>query len=596
MVIELFFGITALIGFILFLIKRNVKIFEINFIVINFIILYLYLFGILRILNVGYISLLIIGNTLTIMYIFLKLFKQNDLTYLFLYSIIVLSFLIVLLYFPKDIKILDIDDLAIWGQNSRIVYLNNNLWNSQDSNFYKSYPPAGALLHFAAAKTLGWSEYLVFVTQVVWIFSSVQFMASRLIKSKAINYLSFLLIFPIYSFLGISMLNINMDAILGLQFGAVCSIIFSLIKEESFKRDQTFLLIFIAVLSIIKSSGFFLFPSIFVVLIFSLIDISKRRKILLIRNTLIVFVLSYLSWQFYLNLNRLPNSQGEYRFERLFNAEGHVIIAKIIISLTNKIFDVNPYGYRMLWGTSVFGFLLLILLITSLLKALLKKSNFRFEVSLIVSSVPYILALAATYMFLSPDREAMDTAAFWRYLSTYLVAICCLVIFSNFSDIYDDNKLGSRYVVYTLSLMYLYTNISLTNSFSFNRDYLYKRSDVENYVANFLKFNKTKSDVYFISQNTSGFESYLFHYLNLPSNSNYWCWSFGDIYNPNDLWTCKTNLESELVNYDYLVVHYGDPNLHNFYPKLFDMENPNFNAIFKINNTENGIKLTKIFD
>jgi hypothetical protein len=233
----------------------------------------------------------------------------------------------------------------------------------------------------------------------------------------------------------------------------------------------------------------------------------------------------------------------------------------------------------------------------------LNNSNLRFEVSLVIAIVPYILALAAAYMFLAPDREALDTSAFWRYLSTYLVAICCLVIFSMFSDLYNDNRLSSRYLeyasrylVFTFSLMFLYTNISLTSSFSFNRDYLYKRSDVENYVANFLKFNKSKSDVYFISQNTSGFESYLFHYLNLPSNSNYWCWSFGDIYNPNDLWTCKTNLESELVNYDYLVVHYGDPNLHNFYPKLFEMENPNFNAIFKINNTENGIKLTKIFN
>jgi hypothetical protein len=265
-------------------------------------------------------------------------------------------------------------------------------------------------------------------------------------------------------------------------------------------------------------------------------------------------------------------------------------------SLINKIFNVNPYGYKMLWGTSVFGFLLLIIFVSSLLKALLKKSNFRFEVSLILSSVPYILALAATYMFLSPDREALDTSAFWRYLSTYLVAICCLIIFSAFSALYNENRLGSRNLLFTFSLIFLYTNISLTSSFSFNRDYLYKRSDVENFVANFLKFNDTKSDVYFISQNTSGFESYLFHYLNLPSNSNYWCWSFGDIYNPNDLWTCKTNLESELLNYDYLVVHYGDPNLHNFYPKLFEKENPNFTAIFKIIKMENRIKLIKIFD
>lgn len=596
MTFEILFGISALLGFVLFLIKSNFKIFEINFIIINFVIFYLYLFGIFRVLNIGYISLLIFGNILIIKYIFFKFINMRELSNLFLYLIIVMLFIIVLLQFPKDIRILDIDDLAIWAQNSKITYLNNNLWNSQDSNYYKSYPPAGSLLHFSVARTLGWSEFVIFITQIVWIFSSVQFMASRFIKSYLINYLSFLIIFPIFAFLGFTMVNINMDAILGLQFGAVCSLVFSLTREENFKRNQNLLLISIIVLSIIKSSGFFLFPSILIIMILSINEIPKKRKLSLIRNSLIVFVLSYLSWQMYLILNSLPSSQGEYRFGRLLNAEGHDVIAKIIMSLINKIFDVNPYGYRMLWGTSVFGFLLLIILISSLLRALLKKSNFRFEVSLIVSSVPYILALAATYMFLSPDREALDTSAFWRYLSTYLVTICCLIIFSVFSDIYDDNKLGSRYIVYTLSLMYLYTNISLTNSFSFNRDYLYKRSDVENYVANFLKFNKTKSDVYFISQNTSGFESYLFHYLNLPSNSNYWCWSFGDIYNPNDLWTCKTNLESELVNYDYLVVHYGDPNLHNFYPRLFEMENPNFNAIFKINNTENEIKLTKIFD
>jgi hypothetical protein len=198
-------------------------------------------------------------------------------------------------------------------------------------------------------------------------------------------------------------------------------------------------------------------------------------------------------------------------------------------------------------------------------------------------------------MFLAPDREATDTSAFWRYLCSYLIALITLSIFLLIQNI-GHVSVYTQYSLILALIIFLYLSVDFVKSYSFNRDLLYVRNDVEDYVKNFKKYNVVKSNVYFISQNTNGYQNYLFHFLNLPSNSNFWCWSFGDIYNPQDIWTCKSNLEQELLQYDYLVVHYGDPNLHNFYPDLFISENDNFNAIFKVTQNNDRIKLTKIFD
>lgn len=596
MTFHLFLLASAFIGYLMIFIKHKVVIFEINFYLINIIILYLYVFGLFRNLDIGLYSLVIFGNLILIYYVLSKSFGKKILMNLFNYLLILISFLMILYFFPKDIKLLNIDDFAIWGQNSKSLLLSNNFWNSSDSNYFKSYPPAGALLHYATTKMFGWSELTLFITNMVWIFSTVQFISSKIVQSRVIKFLSFLLAFPIYKFLDFEMTNINMDAILGLQFAACSLLVYKGNKIKNIFYRRLLSLSAIPVLVLIKPSGFFFYPALFLILLFTVRKFSGKQQVIFLISNFVLVLISYLSWQIYMKINNIGSIQGEYRFSRIGNVEGREILINVVKSIFQKTFESNPYGYSMLLGLSVFEFLLMLILVVGISTTrLVKNSTFGYIFFVNLGVIPYIVLLIATYMFLSPDMEAMDTSAYWRYLSSYLIAIITLSFFQIAHNLYSN----STWIKYTLLValpIFLYNRVDLADSFSFNRDLLYVRDDVENYVKNFQRYNVVKSNVYFISQNTNGYQNYLFHYLNLPSNSNFGCWSYGDIYNPQDIWTCKSNLEQELFGYDYLVVHYGDPNLHNFYPDLFASENDNFNAIFRVVKNVGKLRLHKIFD
>ena len=55
----------------------------------------------------------------------------------------------------------------------------------------------------------------------------------------------------------------------------------------------------------------------------------------------------------------------------------------------------------------------------------------------------------------------------------------------------------------------------------------------------------------------------MFGYLILPNKSNWGCWSVGQPYGPQDVWTCNQSISKLLIGYDYLVVGNGDNNFWN---------------------------------
>jgi hypothetical protein len=89
---------------------------------------------------------------------------------------------------------------------------------------------------------------------------------------------------------------------------------------------------------------------------------------------------------------------------------------------------------------------------------------------------------------------------------------------------------------------------------------LEKRNKFENFLSQYPT-PEPGSSVYFIDQNSTGFEKYVFAYL-LPRNPvNYWCWSLGKKFYSEDLWTCNTTLTKALPGYEYLFVYGSGPEL-----------------------------------
>jgi hypothetical protein len=93
-----------------------------------------------------------------------------------------------------------------------------------------------------------------------------------------------------------------------------------------------------------------------------------------------------------------------------------------------------------------------------------------------------------------------------------------------------------------------------------------------------------RDKVYFIAQNTNGFERVMFYYAMLPYTSSMeWCWSLGKKYTESDVWTCDTGLAGQLKGYDYLAVYKGDRQFWDHAGALFAPEAKDLSSgVFKI--------------
>jgi hypothetical protein len=89
------------------------------------------------------------------------------------------------------------------------------------------------------------------------------------------------------------------------------------------------------------------------------------------------------------------------------------------------------------------------------------------------------------------------------------------------------------------------------------------RLDIEQIVPKTLEIIQPKDSVYFIYQQSTGEEKYMFAYLILPNKNNWGCWSVGKPYGLQDAWTCDRSLAELLIGYDYLVVGNGDDKFWN---------------------------------
>ena len=117
------------------------------------------------------------------------------------------------------------------------------------------------------------------------------------------------------------------------------------------------------------------------------------------------------------------------------------------------------------------------------------------------------------------------------------------------------------------------------------------RSKVEVLSELIKKHIKPGEKAYFISQNSSGYEKYIFNYLLVPNHSSPWYWSFGPKYYECDVWTSNTEFKEKIKGYSYLAIYNADSQFWDKNKLLFDAKSRNIPyGAFKI--IWNGTKVT----
>ena len=128
-----------------------------------------------------------------------------------------------------------------------------------------------------------------------------------------------------------------------------------------------------------------------------------------------------------------------------------------------------------------------------------------------------------------------------------------------------------------------------------NPEKLAARLDVEKMVPKTLALVKPSDSVYYIYQQSTGEEKYMFAYLILPNRNNWGCWSVGKPYGSADVWTCKKSVSELLIGYDYLVVGNGDGNFWNEASQyLTEGSSTDRQGIYKVSFPGKNLQLTQM--
>jgi hypothetical protein len=189
-----------------------------------------------------------------------------------------------------------------------------------------------------------------------------------------------------------------------------------------------------------------------------------------------------------------------------------------------------------------------------------RKSKLRSACLLILLALFYQVFLLTLYMFFFGEYEGVRSAALVRYSSSFFLG-WTIYVFGLFLIQLSKMKFSRITVALTTLLLILASPGALTAELkgdSVNQSKLPARLDVEQLVPITTEIVSTNERIYYLYQQSNGFEKHIFTYLVLPIQTNWSCPSLGKPYYAGDVWTCDISLPIATQGYDYLVVGKAD--------------------------------------
>ena len=569
------------------------------FLAINLIIVQLYIFALLGLLQIGLFFIYISGTVM-----FLLSLKKMNLSLNFKSVITKISWSLPTLLFiraiPNDFRFTMSDEFPSWAANVKTLFFENRLGDinsgtrSIANGFYQSYPPAQELIQYFFIQGFGWSETNVMRAQVLIITSALIFIFSVAFKENnwfgLVGYVSSIVIFYLFGF-GFS--NILADGLLAIYFATALVLI---LNRDKLNHGQFFICLLIGLNILIKPTGFVLAATlILIALVFQVMSgIDKANsddrknlrhqilKITRVGSQLVVLpLIMYLSWQSHLRRIGVTPGVENPSISKILSPEFQLRWGKTWAAYKENFFG-SLYGPDNLAGISTTApnvvrilhislfSIIVVLTIIQLALALLgdvdqRRNKLKILTIVLFSAISYQIFLLFLYMFFFGEYEGVRVGALVRYSVSFLLGwtIFNLVLILQWIKQFQfKNYLVLIVLIPALIIApsNFYSDIKKVES---NPAKLAARLDVEKMVPKTLALVKPSDSVYYVYQKSTGEEKYMFAYLILPNRNNWGCWSVGDRYGSADVWTCKKSMAELLISYDYLVVGNGDDNFWN---------------------------------
>jgi len=572
----------------------------------------LYIFGINENLNLGGNLLSICGAALIFLTIKDYLKKGcrkpciSDLYLLFPY-------LIYVVFIPNNYFFKSQDEFVWWGASIKWIFDNNHLITAEFPEGHRHYPPGQQLFQYYFLKITFWSEANVLRAQNIFILSAILYTASEMSKRAFLVPITFLIATcAVYAF-QFGYTTIMNDALLGATFAAAVA---SSVKFE--KNWTSFLKLFSTTLILILLKDIGIVLAIIPILISSYkFFLLERRRLYAEKNILrTVFFLSILiagaimlraSWQSYVSsINSIISLK---RLELQAILEGNwprnfeLITREFMRRFGSGIFlDLKILKLSMLFTTAIFT-------VYSLLLIFKMPRHKHFEsipifIIYLVGLAIFIFLHLYLYIVWFGDYEGTRLASFERYMGIYYLSWLILMVPLSIQQFMQINNTWTLRRVKSVLIPILIISC-IGGSVALHAKHILApsnqiemRREIEDSTEVIKKYISTGQKVYFIQQNSLGYEQSLFAYLMRPFNARNWCWSIGKKYYPDDVWTCDKELKDLINDYDYLYVYRADQQFWNNSKGLFDPEDigkkSGIYKILKNNNTITLINVTKL--
>ncbi len=478
---------------------------------------------------------------------------------------------------PDDFMFLLWDEVGGWARSQKLIYDTNALLNANSPFSLRSYPPGQQIFQYFITKTTYWSEKNLLIAQNIFIFSALLAVVGALFKRQLWACIVYLSLLPFIYYFKFDYNTIYCDPLIAAVFAAclalglrvespptrpwilaICLCGFVLLKDIALVF--TALILFVYGLTIFNSN--------------SINNVSFKNRVTEIVKHLSIpifgVVLVVLSWKWYVSvigtskteiISLTLNSfiQEPYRLRA-----GLTLTAFIQALLKPDYFAVMFKHDTLSISLATVFFVIVLLNVLTVLFSLKENriNTFLIALSIAGGAISYLLFLLWLYLTYFTEYEGIRLASFERYSMTFMLAWLLATYAWLISAIATRHQksyailipIFCGVLIYCFVPNKLYTDIQ---KFPVDQVNFEKRKATQQLSDNVRKYIKPGENVYFLAQNTNGYERHLFDYAMLPYPPND-CWSVGKKYNDGDVWTCNQPLELLIKDYAYLAIYEAD--------------------------------------
>jgi hypothetical protein len=578
------------------------------YILICFKVLVLYIFGIYGNLYLG-VNLLFIFSIVIIFFILKnylnKIFQKLHLRHIYL----LFPYLIYVVMIPNNYFFKSQDEFVWWGASTKWMFDNNHFVTDEFPGGQRHYPPGQQLFQYYFLKITFWSEANVLRAQNFFILSAILYTVSEMSRRTSLIPITFFIAScALYAF-QFGYATIMNDALLGSAYAAAVT---SSLKLERKLLSFLKLTLTMFILILLKDIG--------IVLAIIVISISSYNLFLIERESLstkksILTALVFLSvtltlvftlrssWQSYvLSINSIVNLKHlDFLLILQGNFTGNFepITREFLRRVWSGIFlDLKIFKISILFTTIIFSVYSLILIFRMPIRSYFK--SIAILIIYLVGLTVFILLHLYLYIIWFGDYEGPRLASFERYVGVYYLSWLIMLIPVSIQQFIKVNNAESfiriRFGLILILIISFIVSVVLHSKHIFTpSNQIEIRQEIYASTEVIKKYISTGQKVYFIQQNSLGYEQSLFGYLMRPYDARNWCWSIGEKYYPNDVWTCDRELKELVKDYDYLYIYRADEKFWNNSKELFDHDEVgNKTGIYKIFRDKNTVTLVNV--